>query len=467
MRRAARGWMIALAVLVAALLMCGFGERHRVIASGSARTKDSVPIVFTAAPRYEPLAAIERGEERFPEGAELRVMRGGETEPLAPVFFASADASVSFDAKTVLFAGKRNRGEAWQVWEMNLASRAVRRVTAAKEDAIRPMYLPGGRLVYAQRAAEGFAIEAASLDGTDRLELTHLHGNALPVDVLEDGRILFESSFPLGTSGQPELYLVYSDGSGVESYRCDHGAGRWGGRQLRSGTNAGDVVFTHGRSLARFSSPLAAETAIHVPAAEYAGPIAEETGGDWLVAARRRSDARMALVWVRAGAAALTTVVSDERNDLVEPATIAPRATPNRHPSGLHEWTTANLLALDVRVSRDGALGKTPARVRVEAQGEDGRAVEMGVAPIESDGSFFVKTPGDRPIRFALLDGSGAVVRAERGWFWARGGEQRICVGCHAGPERAPENRVPQVLLRTTTPEDLTGGRSQFAQGGH
>jgi len=170
---------------------------------------------------------------------------------------------------------------------------------------------------------------------------------------------------------------------------------------------------------------------------------------------------------VRAGAAALTTVVSDERNDLVEPVTIAPRATPNRHPSGLHEWTTANLLALDARVSRDGALEKTPARVRVEAQGEDGGAVEMGVAPIEADGSFFVKTPGDRPIRFTLLDGSGAVVRAERGWFWARGGEQRICVGCHAGPERAPENRVPQVLLRTTTPEDLTGGRSQFAQGGH
>ena len=36
-------------------------------------------------------------------------------------------------------------------------------------------------------------------------------------------------------------------------------------------------------------------------------------------------------------------------------------------------------------------------------------------------------------------------------------GEQRICVGCHTGPERASENRVPAVLLRTTTPVDLTG----------
>ena len=59
------------------------------------------------------------------------------------------------------------------------------------------------------------------------------------------------------------------------------------------------------------------------------------------------------------------------------------------------------------------------------------------------DGSFFVQTPADRPIRFALLDAKGAVVRQEHGWFWIRSGEQRICVGCHAGPERASENTVP------------------------
>ena len=84
----------------------------------------------------------------------------------------------------------------------------------------------------------------------------------------------------------------------------------------------------------------------------------------------------------------------------------------------------------------------------------------MGTAPVEADGSFFVKAPADRPIRFALLDAKGAVLRQEQGWFWIRGGEQRICVGCHAGPERASENRVPAVLLRTTTPVDLTGAKA-------
>ncbi|MFY9854726.1 MAG: hypothetical protein WAK26_12700, partial [Terracidiphilus sp.] len=87
----------------------------------------------------------------------------------------------------------------------------------------------------------------------------------------------------------------------------------------------------------------------------------------------------------------------------------------------------------------------------------DGQAVVTGTAPVEADGSFFVKVPADQPIRFALLDEKGTVLRREHGWFWIRQGEQRICVGCHTGPERASENRVPDVLLRTTTPVDLTG----------
>jgi hypothetical protein len=51
--------------------------------------------------------------------------------------------------------------------------------------------------------------------------------------------------------------------------------------------------------------------------------------------------------------------------------------------------------------------------------------------------------------------------------MWARGGEQRICVGCHAGPEHAPENAVPQVLLRSTTPTDLADSTASTHTGGH
>lgn len=434
------------------LVFCGFVRESAI--------RLDVPAIVTAAPAYRALAAL-RGEDRFPRGAQLLLLKDGESAPLVDGFAASADANVSFDATTVLFAGKKNPGDHWAVWELSLANHAVRKVIGGDTDCVRPMYLPGGRLVFARRTEQGFQLEAADLDGSNALPLSHLPASTLPDDVLADGRILFEAGFPLGIAPLPEMFLVYSDGSGVESYRCDHGAARWGGRQLASG----DVVFTHGQSLARFTSPLATEAHISAPPADYAGNIAETPSGDWLVSARPSAKSNYALRLWKPGTSLLQTVYSRSGVDLVEPVLLAPRTRPKRHPSGLHNWDYANLLVLDARVSRDGALKSSPASVRFETLDESGKAAALGTAPVEPDGSFFVTVPGNRPIRMALVDGKGVVIRQERGWFWCAGGEQRICVGCHAGPERAPENRVPAVLLRSTTPRDLTGAAHSAAVG--
>jgi hypothetical protein len=166
----------------------------------------------------------------------------------------------------------------------------------------------------------------------------------------------------------------------------------------------------------------------------------------------------------RAGGAALQTVFYVDGENLVEPVVVSPRARPKRHPSGLHDWNYANMMALDSRLSREGDLKVAAAEVRLETMDAQGYAVVTGAAPVESDGSFFVKTPADRPIRLALLDANGALVREEHGWFWIRRGEQRYCVGCHTGPERSPENRVPKALLRTTTPVDVSGATQVIAQ---
>jgi hypothetical protein len=320
-------------------------------------------------------------------------------------------------------------------------------------------------MVWAQRAPWGFQLESAEdghaparaplnpTAGPGVLPLTYTQASAFPADVLADGRILFEAGFPLGSGSTADLYLVYADGSGVESYRCDHGRARWGGTQLASG----DVVFTHGDSLARFTSPVAHEVKIDAPRAEYAGAMAETAQGGWLVSARAGAGARFALKLWKPGAAALETVLAVSGKDIVEPVLLAPRTAPRRHPSGLHPWDYANMLALDARLSREGDLQKAPASVRMERMNADGQTIVTGTAPVEADGSFFVKVPADQPIRFALLDEKGTVLRREHGWFWIRRGEQRICVGCHTGPERSSENLVPDVLLRTTTPVDLTG----------
>jgi hypothetical protein len=469
-KRAAPRLLAAISSVAILILVCAFGPGATEIPA----QKTQADMIVTAAPVYQPLAAL-RGGERFPKGARLLLIHAGKAEPLVTGFSASADANVSFDGKSVLFAGKHAASDPWQIWEMTLADHSLRKVIASVDDAIRPIYLPAGRLVYAQRTAKGFRLEAAGKDsfnmmapieseaGADAVPLSYMPGSAVPVDVLQDGRILFEANFPVGSGSTPEMYLVYSDGSGVESYRCDHGRARWGGTQLASG----DVVFTHGSSLARFTSPLASEAHIVAPRAEYAGAIAETAEGGWLVSARAGSGTDYSLnVW-QPGAATLKTVLAMNGESLVEPVLVAPRTRPKRHPSALHDWSYANLLALDARQSREGDLKVAPASVRLEMLDEGGHAVPMGTSPVEADGSFFVKVPADKPIRFALLDQKGAIVRQEHGWFWIRRGEQRICVGCHTGPERSSENRVPAVLLRTTTPVDLSGATQQRSSGGN
>ena len=386
--------------------------------------------IVTAAPAYVPLAELH-GQERFPKGAQLLLVHAGKAEPLVTGFRASADANVSFNGETVLFAGKRSAGDPWQIWELALKDHSVRQVMVTATDAERPLYLPGGRMVWAQRTPAGFQLQSGEdghptpeflnpTAGPGMLPLAYTRSSTFPADVLRDGRILA----------------------------------------------SGDVVFTHGTTLARFTSAMAHEELIQAPRGNYAGAIAETASGAWLVSARTATDARYAIKMWTPGSAGMDTVLARSGEDLVEPVLVAPRTRPNRHPSGLHPWDYANLLALDARVSRDGDVKGKPVSVRLEAQDAAGHAIAMGTAPVEQDGSFFVKVPADRPIRFELLDFKGTVLRQEHGWLWARGGEQRICVGCHAGPERASENRVPAVLLRTTEPVDLTGNKSVAAAPG-
>jgi hypothetical protein len=339
--------------------------------------------------------------------------------------------------------------------------------------------------------------------------------------VLRDGRILFSAGYPLGSAEAAELYMVYSDGSGVEAYRCDHRRSRFAGKQIRSG----DILFAERRGMARFTSALAEEEAVAVPEGDYSGGIAETAPGELLVSWRLAQGQAFVLKrWkgegigirdqgIAVAKAGPSTSPSpslnsgsgsgrDDRTEavrdtsgakapvdrrpldvraesrtypqaqvstasLVEPVVVAPRPVPNRHPSALHEWSYSNLLALNAAIHRGGALdAQNIATVRLWTQAADGSAHLLGSSPVEKDGSFFIQVPGDTPLRFELLDASGKVMERERGWMWARGGEQRICVGCHAGPERAPDNAVPAVLLRSTEPVKMTGTVTSSGKGG-
>jgi hypothetical protein len=201
---------------------------------------------------------------------------------------------------------------------------------------------------------------------------------------------------------------------------------------------------------------MAVEKPISLPPASYAGKMAETPAGEWLMSVKFKGMQHFDLKLWKPANSAFHVVYQAEAQDIVDPILLTSRLEPNRHPSALHNWKTANLLALDSRESRTEPLPETPSYVQVKSLDDSGHTILLGRAPVAADGSFFITVPGDHPLRLALLNSEGAVLREEQGWFWSRAGEQRICVGCHTGPERAPENRIPAVLQRTTTPVDLS-----------
>ena len=441
------------------LALCALGLPKSVVKASSGA--DSTSFLYTVAKHYEPLAWM-RGADRFPSGATIFVHDAQGKHPLVPNFAASADSAVSFDGQRVLFAGKRKAEDSWQIWEIPLGGGQPRRVTSGDEDCVRPFYLPEDRVVYARRSAGRFVIETASLNGGKPLALTYGPANYLPIDVLLDGRILFNAAYPLGADAVPEIYTVYSDGSGVESYRCDHGTARHSGRQVRSG----DIVLASNHGLTRFTSAKAQEVTIAVPAGEYAGEVAENAAGDWLLPWRADANVPFRLMFWTPGSATLRPAVAEQDADAVQPVLLAERAVPNRHPSGLHDWANANLLCLNAYTSKYAFAAGSIHAVRMYTRDGAGNAQVLGTAPVERDGSFFVQVPTELPLQIELLDEAGKTLKRESGFFWMRRGEQRACVGCHAGPETSPENAVPMILLKSTTPSDMTGATAQNASGG-
>jgi len=402
--------------------------------------------LYTEAPRYD-VHAMLHGGDRFPAGAAVKVFSNGASRLLAPTLAVSADAALSPDAQSVLIAGKQSAGQPWQVWEVPLAGGPPRQVTSGSDDCIRPFYAAEGKFIYARKTPQGFQIEIAPLRGGNPLRLTWLAGDFLPDGIMRDGRVLFETAFPSAPSAVRDLYTVYTDGSGVETRRCDHGPDRHSAAELATG----DLIFQTGDGLARFSSARAGQLELALPKGQYVGPVAEVEGGDWLAAYRAGAEAAYWICRFPPRQAAQPVKVVGP--NAFQPVPVGIRPVPPYHPSGLGNREGANLLCLNSYLSKTQQIPKNSvAEVRVWSQNRQGVAVVLGKAPVESDGSFYVQTPSEAPLRFELLDRGGKTVAAEKGWFWARKGEQRVCVGCHAGPERAPENAVPQVLLRTQKP---------------
>jgi hypothetical protein len=439
----------------------------RAALSHSPTSSDRPAIVFVQAP------VITTGDlaRRFPQGSRIVRSAGGadsQAVNLTPDFFAAADPQVSFDASRILFAARPQPGARWQIWEMSIDGTTKRQVTHLESDCLRPSYHAREEIVFTVATSGGNQVYISKLDGTEAHPITFGPGNFQVETVLKDGRILVSAASPLApeTRDSGGLYVMRHDGTGLSSLRCEHGqmARRAEAAELADGT----IVFVKNSTT---PAMVGGELAMIRRGALHNSSISPQTALSWsprpldqskLIVARRNAasgDSKFDLYAFDSGSGKFgAPIYQDPKLSSVQAATVS------THPAPRWYWSTLNpqsklgyFVCLDATQSADepsGRIAKPLAKVRVLIL-EDGKERSLGEATVEADGSFYIGVPADKPVRFELLDASGAVVRAQKSWIWARPGEERGCVGCHEDKAVAPENRWPQALRRFDTPTKL------------
>jgi hypothetical protein len=421
---------------------------------------------------------------RFDPGWSLRPITD-----LTPDFFAAADPQVSPDVTKILFSAQQSASALWQVWEMDADGSTQRQLTHCPADCLKPAFLPRDRIVYTVFSGtsreQTSAVYVSDESGTGGHPITFGPGNFEVETVLQDGRILISAASPLTASrngrGARTLYTIHSDGTELTVFREDAHPGAAQGRaeQLSDGTviylERQNTVGRDGEGTLAWIRPAAMHNS-RVTSGQSVYRSAHELDEGTLIVSKKRSgtsashDGFDLYSFNLAKRAVGPLIYRDLKFSSVEAVPLEQRQAPRHYWSILHpESKTGRVLCLNAYLSADAPgdrLGQRIAHVRVLTLDSDhaGEGV-LGEVPVETDGSFYIQVPADRPIRFELLDAKGTVIRAQKSWIWARPGEDAGCLGCHEDKALTPENHWPLALKRLDTPFPL--GESASPQPAH
>jgi hypothetical protein len=473
-----------------------------LVAAAPARAESTSLVVAQLPVSPEP-AALAGGTlpAAWGEGGRIVVVPpAGDARVLTSDFRSAADPEVSFDGTKILFAGRREEGDPWCVWEMRADGSGVRRVTCGPGEARHPIYVPTMYTLnptatdrWEQIAFVGTvpgetnevgvgphtALYACTRDGERLRRLTYNLSSDFDPAMLPDGRLVFASwqrhSLARGRLGRVALFSSQIDGvdlmifAGDEGRRVKHMPACVGDR-LVVFIEADRIEGDGGGSLASVSLRRNLHTyrSLSGPGdGLYHSPSRDPDGGV-LVSWRPEGEGHSYGVYrLEPQTGERVVLLDDPAWHDVQAKALAPRPRPDDRSSSVQDADPeGGLYCIDVSISDLGRevlpLGMAR-RLRVL----EGLPLEgdthappplaprrlLGEADLAADGSFHVTVPANVPIQLQLLDEDGLALRS-CGWIWVRNHEQRGCVGCHEDPERTPPNRFARAL--DSPPPQLT-----------
>jgi hypothetical protein len=374
---------------------------------------------------------------------------------LSEGFYSACSPAISYDAKTMLFAGQRKEGDFWQIWEMDLKNSHLRQVISSEDNCVDPVYLPNNRLAFSRILAydslkAGNTLYTGNLDGSNVQRITFNPNAYLASNDLHDGRILTisrqlypETENPLWMVLRPDgtkadLFYKGAENTVLYSRAWESPDGKIVFAESDSGsTERGNLIaISYTRPLhsrVNLTSGIEGDFRAAVP----------RSSGKYLVTYRKSAADRYALYEFDPGKKAPgKAIYASPDYDVLEVVVVEERTPPKKLPSEVDMGVkTGLLLCQDINIL-DPAFNTASIKKAgtIEVLGLNS---SLGKVTVEKDGSFYLKVMADTPFRIQTLDENGKVISSPCSWIWLRPNERRGCIGCHEDHELAPENNVP------------------------
>ncbi len=397
---------------------------------------------------------------RYSPGSRLVAVKPGmslnERLVLTEGFFSACSPSLSYDGSFLLFTGKKDKSDPWQVWIMDLNDMSIRQVTREEVNCLDPVYLPSGRIVFSRSASRNkppptFLLYSCNTDGSEMKQISFHPHRDMASNIMLDGRLLTVSRQLSPRVGEQIYLALRPDGTKAELFYKPVPGGNLWGKGIETRDN--EIVFIESSTQDPMKGDLLAvdqnrplnsrkNLATAVPGSFHSA--SEMPAGNFLVSYRDNPAETYALYEFDPQTGKLGELIV-QRPDfhVFDPVMVAEYNRPRKLPSAVNESNpTGLLLCQDIHLSQIvDAIDNNSNLVQVW-----GREGLMGEIQAEEDGSFYLKIAADTPVQIRTVDLDGNTIRGPSAWIWLRPNERRGCVGCHADPELVPENRVPMAV---------------------
>ncbi len=402
---------------------------------------------------------LPEGSEVSRDGATLIAFDPSNPEKparsLSETFHAACEPVLSNNGRYLIFSGKQEQDDPWQIWQRDLQKKSTSRVTDLSEDCTHPAFLPDGMILFSRSGSikdtEISILFKCNRDGSELQQLTFHPHKDMASSVLMDGRILYASSQRYPLEKDPVFIVMRPDGTKSEIfYKGSNGA-----FPVTSGTESEEgylyfIESNHNNNgngklmMLHQNQPLKSSTPLSDGVEGEFRSVIPLSDNRCLVSYSSSSNVPLALFEFDIKEQKLLGQVYASEGNLVDPVMIMARERPRILPSAVDpENPTGLLMSQDINHSMippNGSASDDTIADRIQIVGLEGLISEVEV---EEDGSFYLKVDSDIPIRILSMNEKGETIRGPSAWIWLRSNERWGCVGCHADPELAPDNIQP------------------------